>query len=84
MFADDTTLCKSGIELRKLIDDFDEDVKPLIELCKFNRLDINLSTTFCMFVTNMRVTLPHEVVIDGISVKVVPEFMKVLIAGSYP
>jgi len=74
LFADDTTIYKSGPELNALLTAFQQHIKPLFSWCKFNRLDINWTKTYAMFVTNKRVLLPKELIIEGIKVQVVSEF----------
>ncbi|CAF1025376.1 unnamed protein product [Brachionus calyciflorus] len=56
LFADDTTLIKSGNNLSDLIDDFRNSIKQLITWCKFNRIDINWSKTKLMFISNKKNT----------------------------
>ena len=60
MFADDTTLGDADKDLKTLVSRFVEKLKIFLEWCKFNRLDINWSKTYFMFVTNRRVKLPNE------------------------
>ena len=55
MFADDTTLYESDENLDILITKFKKKLEPFIEWCKFNKLDINWSKTFFMFVTNKHI-----------------------------
>jgi hypothetical protein len=74
MFADDTTLYDAHEDLDKLISKFKKSLEKLIDWCKFNRLDLNWSKTFFMFVTNKRVNLPNEIIIDGNVVRVVKSF----------
>lgn len=74
LFADDTTVCKSGSDLSELVHEFTRDIKPLIEWCEHNKLDINWTKTHCMFVTNKRVDLPYEVSINNNTITVVNEF----------
>ena len=74
MFADDTTLYDAHEDLDKLISKFKKSLEKLIDWCKFNRLDLNWSKTFFMFVTNKRVQLPNEIVVDGNVVKVIKSF----------
>ena len=40
-----------------------EKLKIFLEWCKFNRLDINWSKTYFIFVTNKRVKLPNEIAV---------------------
>ena len=55
----------------------------LLEWCDFNKLDINWSKTFFIFVTNKRIKLPMEIIVDSktvdIKVKVVNNFKLLLI-----
>jgi hypothetical protein len=55
MFADDTTLYESDTELKPLISKFLKKLEPLFDWCTYNKLDINWSKTFFMFVTNKRI-----------------------------
>ena len=61
LFADDTTLGDADKDLNTLVNRFVEKLKVLLEWCKFNKLDINWSKTYFMFVTNKRVKLPKEI-----------------------
>jgi hypothetical protein len=74
MFADDTTLYDADSDLEVLINRFKKQLEPLIDWCNFNRLDLNWSKTFFMFVSNKRQKLPKEIYVGEISVKVVDSF----------
>ena len=76
MFADDTTLYESDENLDILITKFKKKLEPFIEWCKFNKLDINWSKTFFMFVTNKHIKkkLPKFIAINGVQVEVVESF----------
>ncbi len=74
MFADDTTLYKAHDDLEKLISKFRDELKGLIDWCKYNTLDINWSKTFFMFITNKRTKMPSVLNIDDTEVKVVDCF----------
>jgi hypothetical protein len=74
LFADDTTIYSSGPDLDGVMKDFQSKIKPLSTWCALNRLDINWSKTFIMFVTNKRVSLPSSVDLNGVSVSVISEF----------
>ena len=65
LFADDTTLGDFDNDLDRLIKRFVEKLKVLLEWCYYNKLDINWSKTFFMFVTNRRVKLPKEITVDS-------------------
>ena len=76
MFADDTTLYESSEDLEFLIQSFKKKLEPFIDWCKFNKLDINWSKTFFMFVTNKHIKkkIPKEIEINGVMVQVVESF----------
>ncbi len=76
MFADDTSLYDSDEDLDTLITKFKKKLEPFIDWCKYNKLDINWSKTFFMFVTNKRTKnkLPKQIVINGVQVEVVESF----------
>lgn len=76
MFADDTTLYLSGSDLNSLIIKFKVFLDQMFEWCKFNKLDINWSKIFFMFITNKRIknNIPKEIKIDKCTVKVVSSF----------
>jgi hypothetical protein len=60
--------------LNKLIAKFTTDIHALHEWCEFNRIDINWSKTFIMFVTNKRIKPPKEIMMNGSTVAVVSTF----------
>ena len=76
MFADDTTLYESDQNIEVLISKFKKKLEPFIDWCNYNKLDINWSKTFFMFVTNKHVKnkLPKEIMINGVQVQVVESF----------
>ena len=74
MFADDTTLVDADEQLETLIRRFKKKLEPLLEWCKFNKLDLNWSKTYFMFITNKRVKLPTEIEISGNLVQNVSTF----------
>ena len=75
LFADDTTLIKTGNEINELIKSFIESSNQLLDWCKFNRIDINWSKTKIMFVTNKRkIGLPSTVEVNGNLIEVVDNF----------
>lgn len=75
MFADDTTLYKSMNDLNELIDTFKIDINRLTDWCKYNRVDINWSKTFIMFITNKRkINIPLTICVDGALIQVVDSF----------
>ena len=65
-----------GDNVNTLINKFKEYLKPMLDWCKFNKLDINWDKTFFMFVTNKRVgkQIPNEISIENCQVKVVDNF----------
>ena len=54
LFADDTTLGDADKDLNTLINRFVEKLKALLEWCEFNKLDINWSNTYFMFMTKKK------------------------------
>ena len=74
MLADDATLYDAHDDINSLISKFKKYLETLIAWCKFNKLDLNWSKTFFMFINNKRVKLPNEIYIDGFYVKVVDSF----------
>ena len=63
MFADDTTLYDADKDLNTLIERFVKKLESLLEWCSNNKLDLNWSKTFFMFITNRRVKLPKEIIV---------------------
>ena len=74
LFADDTTLYDADNDLITLITKFKKNLEALIDWCKFNKLDLNWSKTFFMFISNKQVKLPVEIEVDNNMVKVVKSF----------
>jgi hypothetical protein len=74
LFADDTTLYLSGTDIAQLEKDFSVRSRVLLDWCNDNRIDINWSKTFAMFITNKRVQIPLEITIATVKVKVVDSF----------
>ena len=74
LFADDTTFYDSGNDIVKLISNFKKGLEPLLEWCKYNRLDINFKKTYCMIVTRKRIVLPKTITLNNIEIEVVDSF----------
>ena len=74
MFADDTTIYESDSNTNTLISKFKNKLEPLFDCCKYNKLDINWSRTYFIFVTNKRVVFPKEILIKNVSIQVVDDF----------
>ena len=74
MFADDTTLYDADADLGLLLSKFSKKLEPLLDWCKFNKLDLNWSKRYSMFITSQRVKLPIEILLSGLLVKVVDTF----------
>ena len=74
MFVDDTTLYDADADLGLLLSKFSKKLEPLLDWCKFNKLDLNWSKTYFMFITSRRVKLPIEILVSGLLVKVVDTF----------
>ena len=74
LFADDTTLYISNRDVNVLINEFKKAILPLLEWCTFNRMDINWSKTFFMFIKNKKFSYPNEIIINDCNVQVVDSF----------
>ena len=74
LFADDTSLLFTGVDLDKTISYFRVRLKQLNEWCKHNRLYINWSKTFIMIVSNKRILKPDYIEFDGIKIGCVKTF----------
>ena len=74
LFADDTSLLFNGDDINEVISLYKSGLKQLNEWCKHNRLYINWSKTYIMFITNKRVKTPAFVEFDSIKVEVVEKF----------
>ena len=72
MFADNTTLYDADLSL--LLSKFSKKLEPLLDWFKFNKLDLNWSKTYFMFITSQRVKLPIEILVSGLLVKLVDTF----------
>jgi hypothetical protein len=83
LFADDTTLGGVDKDLNILINRFVSKLKTLLDWCQFNKLDINWSKTFFMFVTNKRVKLPKEITVGTKLVNDKIEDIKVSVVDSF-
>jgi hypothetical protein len=74
LFADDTTLYKSGSNFDELKTEFFKDLSQFTDWCKYNKLDINWSKTHFMVVTNKRINKPELLHFDGTDISVVDSF----------
>jgi hypothetical protein len=83
LFADDTTLGDVDKDLSTLINRFVNKLKTLLDWCQFNKLDINWSKTFFMFITNKRVKLPKEITVGSKLVNEKSEDIKISVVDSF-
>ena len=74
LFADDTTFYKCGDNLDILISSFKKELEPMIDWCKFNKLDINFKKTYCMIVSRKRIEIPKSILFNKINIEVVDTF----------
>ena len=74
LFADDTTFYRSAKDSPTLINEFQHHIKPLLEWCSFNKLDLNWSKTFFMFIKNKRFKYPNSIDVYGNNIIVVNSF----------
>ena len=58
----------------QLIDDFKLCIYPLLNWCSSNKLDLNWSKTYFMFIKNKRFSYPLNICIDNLIVDVVDNF----------
>jgi hypothetical protein len=74
LFADDTTLYEANVDVDVLTGKFKHHIKNLLDWCQSNRIDINWSKTYFMFVSNKRCQFPKSLTFDGITIEVVDHF----------
>jgi hypothetical protein len=74
LFADDTTLLFHGGTIDSVISSFKFGLKQIIEWYNYNRLFINWSKTFIMFVHNKRIITPTFLDCEGIHLTAVTKF----------
>jgi hypothetical protein len=83
LFGDDTALGDVDKDLNILIDIFVEKLKVFLEWCEFNKLDINWTKTYFMFVTNKRLKLPNETEVGSKIVNNKQEEIKLTVVTSF-
>ena len=83
MFADDTTMGDSDLDLSKLTSRFIEKLKVFLEWCTFNNLEINWTKTYFMFITNKRLKLPKHIIVGTRIVDGKAEDIKVDVVDSF-
>jgi len=74
LFADDTTLSQVNENVTELIGRFKRGLIKLSTWCENNRLDINWTKTFAMFITNKHVILPSVIEFQEQKIEVVKSF----------
>jgi hypothetical protein len=74
LFADDITLIFVGDDLDSVISEYKLGINLLIDWCKHNKLDINWSKTYIMFIFNKRLKFPKLIEFSGAMVDVVDTF----------
>ena len=74
LFADDTTLIFNSKTIGESINKLKAGAMALNEWCKHNRLYINWTKTFVMFITNKRIEIPKEIKINDKTIEVVDKF----------
>ena len=74
LFADDTTLLFHGKDIASVTSSLIIGLKALNEWCKHNRLYINWSKTFIMFITNKRVVIPKFIDYENVRLLSVTQF----------
>ena len=66
--------CREVLAIAGFIIKFSKKLEPLLDWCKFNKLDLYWSKTYFMLITSLRVKLPIEILVPGLIVKVVDTF----------
>ena len=58
----------------RLISIFKIKIKAMTDWCSKNKLDINWTNTYFMFITNKRISLPKTIVIEDSKIEVLQKF----------
>jgi hypothetical protein len=74
LFADDTSLTKTGNKLDTLISESRGVIEELNTWCYFNKVDINWEKTFFMVFTKKKIEIPDFIQIKEAKIKVVDNF----------
>ena len=74
LFADDTTLTKTGEKLDEVFEGFEYVIEDLNLWCLLNRVDINWSKTFFMVFTKKKIEIPDFFFVKGLKICIVKEF----------
>ena len=74
LFADDTTMLFSGSSVDECTKLCKNGIAALTEWCNYNRLYINWTKTYIMFITNRRVILPTAISFNKEKIEVVSKF----------
>ena len=74
LFADDTTICIAGESIENAISRLKDAVSQLLEWCSFNRLDINWSKTYIMFIGNVKDASSYVYINEELTISVVTQF----------
>ena len=78
LFADDASMLLSGSSFDECIKSCKNGIAALIEWCHFNRLYINWTKTYIMFITNKRVVSPSDNSFNRENIEVVSKFLIVI------
>jgi hypothetical protein len=71
LFADDTVLLRSGVDLSILANQLNDDLKLLMDWMNYNKLCVNVEKTKCMIFTSRRVYQSPCIKMNGIEVEIV-------------
>ena len=74
LFADNITMLFSCSSLDECIKSFKNGIAALIEWCNYNRLYINWTKTYIMFITNKIVDIPTAISFNRENIEVVSKF----------
>ena len=74
LFADDTTIFRSGNDIKLLSKEVDHELIALSQWFSINKLLINLEKTQCMFFTNSRSFRNITITLNNVSIKQITYF----------
>ena len=73
MFADDTTINHSNMDLETVVKNFHKDIENLSNWCFYYKIDINWTKTFCMVFSHKKIKISDRINLCGKSIQVVSD-----------
>lgn len=71
LFADDTTVISTGENAEMVISNVRKSILKINEWCKHNKMHVNWTKTFVMYVTNRRFQLPDNIQVEDKTIECV-------------